>query len=1011
MTDSNMYFFLKTLYAGCSSGYITCWDKETKHTEFFDVTHLEEASEHAREAAQQKDIYFGVGLRGNPLPNNQRGTEADISVLPGVFADIDIAGSNHRSRRRYPDSLGTVQQVLRSMTAPAPSIVVHTGGGLHCYWLFEEPWSLEEDESREQAKTLLQNFQKCLRRAFCEQGFDMDITADLARVLRLPDTSNYKQAPPVPVRIISEKEHVKRYSISQLEQWVTAHAIKDKTGFGIVASNGAMENKQVGAAELLIRFCSFIQYCRDHATQLSEPEWHAMVANMALTKNGKEEIHRLSQPYPGYSYNETQQKIDRAIGAEKPHSCQYIQRDLGFTGCPAGGCPVQAPIGWATSHIGKAVETIDNALQQTHDGDIYDQQIIGALALLHNEAPVQYGYYKTECLQKWKRTVSKSDLESLVKEKAAKIRYAINQARMEGEVALLQEQLKYSMVFPKGYIIKDGNIWLCHDDKTEHISYQVIAISKKYKGDITFIELIFQEKGHWKTMLVEANCIASRTDIVRLASQGLQVDSELARGLVSYLSAFNAANCDIPVVSITKHYGWQNDSEFLPGASLKMLLVDAGNIRKIEPLGDLDSWRKQITPMRMYPVARLVLAASFAAPLLERLGIRSFIVHIFGPSQSGKTAAMVGAGSIWLPRHEIFTNFNATSVGIEFTLGYLKNLPVLIDERQIMQKVANLDYLVYMIGEGAGRTRGTRTGQVALPPKWKTIIITSGEHPLSSSQSNEGVKTRALEVYAEKVIPDSPYASSLHNIGDTCYGHAGPAFIARLISYSNLQNDYENRLTEIRSEFANLPESYYAYLAVLSLADILSSQWIFEVQEQIALQESNNMIQEIAGIIGTREENNEAKRAFEMIIDWVYQNRYHFDDYTSDSQYGIDMNDDIEYGTINNGSERYGFIKDDGVYVIPTTLEKFLGEHHLSMERLKRDFAQNKRLITAKDGGAISYTISAKPPVKGEAHRRMYKLNIKMKEDRNNLNDGLATIHPSAILQKEEAMSEDIRIQ
>lgn len=76
--------------------------------------------------------------------------------------------------------------------------------------------------------------------------------------------------------------------------------------------------------ERLFNNCAFLQNCRDNAEILSEPEWFTMISLLAQIEDSDELIHQLSEPYPKYSYEETQRKIDNARKFGHPQSCQYI---------------------------------------------------------------------------------------------------------------------------------------------------------------------------------------------------------------------------------------------------------------------------------------------------------------------------------------------------------------------------------------------------------------------------------------------------------------------------------------------------------------------------------------------------------------------------------------------------------------------------------------------------------------------------------------------------------------
>jgi len=69
--------------------------------------------------------YVGIGLRRHGLTRWQRGGSLDIVALPALYLDID-----------QPDE---VERLTLRGYAPAPSIIVWSGGGYHLYWLLESP--------------------------------------------------------------------------------------------------------------------------------------------------------------------------------------------------------------------------------------------------------------------------------------------------------------------------------------------------------------------------------------------------------------------------------------------------------------------------------------------------------------------------------------------------------------------------------------------------------------------------------------------------------------------------------------------------------------------------------------------------------------------------------------------------------------------------------------------------------------------------------------------------------
>ena len=76
--------------------------------------------------------------------------------------------------------------------------------------------------------------------------------------------------------------------------------------------------------EKMFNNCAFLRYCRDNADCLTEPEWHSMITVLAQIENSDELIHELSEPYPKYSYAETQKKIENARAFGHSQSCAYL---------------------------------------------------------------------------------------------------------------------------------------------------------------------------------------------------------------------------------------------------------------------------------------------------------------------------------------------------------------------------------------------------------------------------------------------------------------------------------------------------------------------------------------------------------------------------------------------------------------------------------------------------------------------------------------------------------------
>lgn len=81
--------------------------------------------------------------------------------------------------------------------------------------------------------------------------------------------------------------------------------------------------------------CLFLKHCKEDAQSLPEPQWFAMLSILPRLENGRELSHEYSKGHKGYSYEETETKIDQALAASGPRTCKNIN-DL-WGGCSA--CP------------------------------------------------------------------------------------------------------------------------------------------------------------------------------------------------------------------------------------------------------------------------------------------------------------------------------------------------------------------------------------------------------------------------------------------------------------------------------------------------------------------------------------------------------------------------------------------------------------------------------------------------------------------------------------------------
>jgi hypothetical protein len=335
--------FLRTMYGSVSDGYITVWTMPDKKTAFFPISDLETAAKYAENRFNSHDVYYGVGLRKEILGDTKRGSNADVSCITAFWADIDVKSPAHKETA-LPETNEQALDFLDNLPLK-PSIVVSSGNGLHVYWLFENPLGIATEAHRQNIGSALSGWQMYINNSAKERGWKFDNTSDLARVLRLPGGINHKLGNNVRAEILFDSGL--RYAPSNFSPFIPKqNNTQNSPSINTTSDNNSEFKAKVGTSEKVINNCSFIRYCRDNSANLPEPQWYAMLGNLALCSDGREICHAFSKNYSGYNSAETDKKIDHALAEKKPHTCEYIRNSLNFDcGNCTAGC--KSPVGIA----------------------------------------------------------------------------------------------------------------------------------------------------------------------------------------------------------------------------------------------------------------------------------------------------------------------------------------------------------------------------------------------------------------------------------------------------------------------------------------------------------------------------------------------------------------------------------------------------------------------------------------------------------------------------------------
>jgi len=385
------------------------------------------------------------------------------------------------------------------------------------------------------------------------------------------------------------------------------------------------------------------------------------------------------------------------------------------------------------------------------------------------------------------------------------------------------------------------------------------------------IKIAFYKDGYWKDFVVNRSMVANKSNIIQLADRGIEVTSENAKDLVAYISDVVTLNMgDIPVHKSIGRLGWIEDdfAPYVDGVKYDGDLAYKDMYDAVSECGDYEKWKDEMVQLRKNKIFRLLMASSFASPLVERLGILPFVIHIWGGTGAGKTVGIMAAMSVWgnPEMGKLVRSMNATQVSLGRTASFLHSVPFAGDELQIIKsRWENFDQLIMFITEGIDRGRGKAYGGIEELKQWKCCFLFSGEEPITKDGSGGGAKNRVIEIEATENIVDD--GNDIANFVRENYGYAGKDYIANLPDRKELQDRYREIFKKVLEECDTTEKQAMAMSAIL-LADELSCKIIFR---DVPLK-----ISDIKDYLRSKTDVDVPTRAYEWVISWIARNTNRF---------------------------------------------------------------------------------------------------------------------------------------
>lgn len=288
---------------------------------------------------------------------------------------------------------------------------------------------------------------------------------------------------------------------------------------------------------------------------------------------------------------------------------------------------------------------IDINWESLKEPDMYDVSLYEKILSVSNM--IERSKYKEELFKVARKFKIKTTVEKNFEkfEKEQELKEQAGSVIDFGDNAPIQK-----MIAPGYYKDKLNNIRIF--DKNTLVTatmLQPVAILKNKDTNEELIKCAFLRRNKWEFFIINKETILNNGKITKLANKGVDVTSSSSNLLVNYIRAL-LNNNEIPEHISTSKMGWY-ENYFLPYD--KSIEFDGEESFKIpfESLhtkGDFSIWMKQISEDRVDNIPlKLVMATSFASPLLHLLHKLPFVTLIWGKSGGGKTVAAKMAMSIW----------------------------------------------------------------------------------------------------------------------------------------------------------------------------------------------------------------------------------------------------------------------------------------------------------------------------------------------------------------------------
>jgi hypothetical protein len=685
--------------------------------------------------AEGYDAYFALATFKEPMSRKVD----NIDTLHSLYLDLDCG-----SGKDYPSqaaAISALREFCKATKLPKP-MMINSGRGVHVYWMLTTPLTYPE-----WYKLALKLKQTCV---IHNLKADPVVTADGARILRVPSTHNHKADPALPVDFLTDRAN--SVSVAEFSEFLSTVEAPVFTPRAYVpretdaVMSALLANRESVFKTIMVKTaegkgCAQLAYIFQNRAELPEPMWRAGLSIAKHCTDGVKAAHKMSSGHPEYDPAETEAKMDRIKG---PYLCTRFEEynPSGCAGCPHLG-KIKSPITLG-QHIAEADEEDNQLVVHTPQGE-----------KLHVVPKYPAPYFR-----------------------GAKGGVYIRATDDEGEII---ERCVYH-----------NDLYVTHRLNDPDLG-EVVAMKLHLPRDVP------------REFTVPLTAVTSREDFRKyISQQGITAWGKDLEALMIYTTQWiHELQANKESIVARRQFGWTDDDmttfilgdtsitatglEYNPPSSSTAQLFHAFTQR-----GTLGDWVELMTfyDRPGMEIHQAVILAGFGSILMPFSAVHCLTIHLNGISGLGKTTAMLSAASIW-GNPDIYLLQERDTQNTRMNRGEIfQNLPLLIDELTNASP-KELSDLLYQMTSGRQRGRLTSGANVerhrGMP--WKLLCVTSANASLLEKISTLKATPEAEAMrILEYTVQPHPYISK----GETdalakkivgIYGHAGPVFTQYVIEH------------------------------------------------------------------------------------------------------------------------------------------------------------------------------------------------------------------------------------